>query len=124
LVGVLLRGLETPYLRTSRLRYPRGDQLISVHWDSVFFIFTGPQYGVTHEDVVLNHILGEGFFGEVYEGVYTNHVSPRLPDIPLPPGCRVRQELEPEPVRGGSCGGGFLSMWLRIDGSEGRFQEG
>lgn len=33
----------------------------------------GPQYGITREDVVLNRILGEGFFGEVYEGVYTNH---------------------------------------------------
>ncbi|XP_073911313.1 protein-tyrosine kinase 2-beta isoform X2 [Castor canadensis] len=38
----------------------------------------GPQYGVTHEDVVLNHILGEGFFGEVYEGVYTNHKGEKI----------------------------------------------
>lgn len=40
-----------------------------------FIICAGPQYGITREDVVLNCILGEGFFGEVYEGVYTNHVS-------------------------------------------------
>ncbi|KAM4824435.1 protein-tyrosine kinase 2-beta-like [Urocitellus parryii] len=32
----------------------------------------GPQYGIAHEDVVLNRILGEGFFREVYEGVHTN----------------------------------------------------
>uniref|UniRef100_F6Z395 Protein-tyrosine kinase 2-beta n=1 Tax=Monodelphis domestica TaxID=13616 RepID=F6Z395_MONDO len=31
------------------------------------------QYGVAREDVVLGRILGEGFFGEVYEGVYQNH---------------------------------------------------
>uniref|UniRef100_A0A8C5NYK6 Protein-tyrosine kinase 2-beta n=1 Tax=Jaculus jaculus TaxID=51337 RepID=A0A8C5NYK6_JACJA len=38
----------------------------------------GPQYGVTREDVVLNRILGEGFFGEVYEGVYTNHKGEKV----------------------------------------------
>ncbi|XP_077008971.1 protein-tyrosine kinase 2-beta isoform X2 [Tamandua tetradactyla] len=32
----------------------------------------GPQYGVAREDVTLGRILGEGFFGEVYEGVYQN----------------------------------------------------
>ncbi|KAM6149795.1 protein-tyrosine kinase 2-beta isoform 3-T3 [Erethizon dorsatum] len=38
----------------------------------------GPQYGVVREDVVLNRILGEGFFGEVYEGVYTNHRGEKI----------------------------------------------
>lgn len=38
----------------------------------------GPQYGVAREDVVLNHILGEGFFGEVYDGVYTNHKGEKI----------------------------------------------
>ncbi|XP_034878495.1 protein-tyrosine kinase 2-beta isoform X2 [Mirounga leonina] len=38
----------------------------------------GPQYGVTREAVVLNRILGEGFFGEVYEGVYTNHKGEKI----------------------------------------------
>ncbi|XP_025778043.1 protein-tyrosine kinase 2-beta [Puma concolor] len=38
----------------------------------------GPQYGVTRDDVVLNRILGEGFFGEVYEGVYTNHKGEKI----------------------------------------------
>lgn len=38
----------------------------------------GPQYGVAREEVVLNRILGEGFFGEVYEGVYTNHKGEKI----------------------------------------------
>ncbi|XP_038165489.1 protein-tyrosine kinase 2-beta isoform X2 [Arvicola amphibius] len=38
----------------------------------------GPQYGVAREDVVLNRILGEGFFGEVYAGVYTNHKGEKI----------------------------------------------
>ncbi|XP_038626862.1 protein-tyrosine kinase 2-beta isoform X1 [Tachyglossus aculeatus] len=33
---------------------------------------SGVQYNVGREDVVLGRILGEGFFGEVYEGVYRN----------------------------------------------------
>ncbi|KAJ7341364.1 hypothetical protein JRQ81_005374, partial [Phrynocephalus forsythii] len=32
---------------------------------------SGAQYVISREDVVLGRILGEGFFGEVYEGVYT-----------------------------------------------------
>ncbi|XP_012879696.1 PREDICTED: protein-tyrosine kinase 2-beta isoform X2 [Dipodomys ordii] len=38
----------------------------------------GPQYGLAREDVVLNRILGEGFFGEVYEGVYTDHKGEKI----------------------------------------------
>ncbi|XP_070112765.1 protein-tyrosine kinase 2-beta isoform X7 [Equus caballus] len=38
----------------------------------------GPQYGIAREDVVLSRILGEGFFGEVYEGVYTNHKGEKI----------------------------------------------
>ncbi|KAM9071047.1 protein-tyrosine kinase 2-beta isoform X3 [Sarcophilus harrisii] len=38
----------------------------------------GLQYGVAREDVVLGRILGEGFFGEVYEGVYQNHKGERV----------------------------------------------
>ncbi|KAF7486308.1 Hypothetical predicted protein [Marmota monax] len=38
----------------------------------------GPQYSIAHKDVVLNRILGEGFFGEVYEGVYTNHKGEKI----------------------------------------------
>ncbi|NXI41107.1 FAK2 kinase, partial [Galbula dea] len=29
------------------------------------------QYGISREDITLGRILGEGFFGEVYEGIYT-----------------------------------------------------
>ncbi|XP_050804704.1 protein-tyrosine kinase 2-beta isoform X2 [Gopherus flavomarginatus] len=36
------------------------------------------QYGVSREDVTLGRILGEGFFGEVYEGIYTNQNGERI----------------------------------------------
>lgn len=32
-------------------------------------------YGICREDITLGRILGEGFFGEVYEGTYTNPVG-------------------------------------------------
>uniref|UniRef100_A0A8C4W9F4 Protein-tyrosine kinase 2-beta n=1 Tax=Gopherus evgoodei TaxID=1825980 RepID=A0A8C4W9F4_9SAUR len=35
-------------------------------------------YGVSREDVTLGRILGEGFFGEVYEGIYTNQNGERI----------------------------------------------
>ncbi|NXG38755.1 FAK2 kinase, partial [Dromaius novaehollandiae] len=41
--------------------------------------FTAPQYyGISREDVMLGRILGEGFFGEVYEGIYTNPKGERI----------------------------------------------
>ncbi|KYO43968.1 hypothetical protein Y1Q_0005867 [Alligator mississippiensis] len=36
------------------------------------------QYGISREDVTLGRILGEGFFGEVYEGIYTNPKGERI----------------------------------------------
>ncbi|NXE57243.1 FAK2 kinase, partial [Casuarius casuarius] len=35
-------------------------------------------YGISREDVMLGRILGEGFFGEVYEGIYTNPKGERI----------------------------------------------
>uniref|UniRef100_A0A8B9DDT3 non-specific protein-tyrosine kinase n=1 Tax=Anser cygnoides TaxID=8845 RepID=A0A8B9DDT3_ANSCY len=35
-------------------------------------------YGICREDVTLGRILGEGFFGEVYEGTYTNPKGERV----------------------------------------------
>uniref|UniRef100_A0A8D0GVA5 non-specific protein-tyrosine kinase n=1 Tax=Sphenodon punctatus TaxID=8508 RepID=A0A8D0GVA5_SPHPU len=36
------------------------------------------QYVISREDVTLGRILGEGFFGEVYEGIYTNRKGERI----------------------------------------------
>lgn len=33
------------------------------------------KYGIERRDIVLGRILGEGFFGEVYDGVYKKAVS-------------------------------------------------
>ncbi|NWI95970.1 FAK2 kinase, partial [Pitta sordida] len=35
-------------------------------------------YGISREDVTLGRILGEGFFGEVYEGIYTTPKGERI----------------------------------------------
>ncbi|KFO97468.1 Protein-tyrosine kinase 2-beta [Calypte anna] len=35
-------------------------------------------FGISREDVTLGRILGEGFFGEVYEGIYTTPQGERL----------------------------------------------
>uniref|UniRef100_A0A8C4WCB8 Protein-tyrosine kinase 2-beta n=1 Tax=Gopherus evgoodei TaxID=1825980 RepID=A0A8C4WCB8_9SAUR len=42
------------------------------------FLPPAQQYGVSREDVTLGRILGEGFFGEVYEGIYTNQNGERI----------------------------------------------
>ncbi|KAJ6661211.1 hypothetical protein lerEdw1_015348 [Lerista edwardsae] len=36
------------------------------------------QFGISRDDVILGRILGEGFFGEVYEGIYTNENGERI----------------------------------------------
>ncbi|XP_043918281.1 protein-tyrosine kinase 2-beta isoform X2 [Protopterus annectens] len=36
-------------------------------------------FGISRDDVVLGRILGEGFFGEVHEGVYKNHKGEKVP---------------------------------------------
>ncbi|XP_062474608.1 protein-tyrosine kinase 2-beta isoform X1 [Pezoporus occidentalis] len=35
-------------------------------------------YGISREDITLGRILGEGFFGEVYEGIYTTPKGERI----------------------------------------------
>ncbi|KFV15465.1 Protein-tyrosine kinase 2-beta, partial [Tauraco erythrolophus] len=35
-------------------------------------------YGISREDITLGRILGEGFFGEVYEGIYTTPKGERV----------------------------------------------
>ncbi|XP_029452067.1 protein-tyrosine kinase 2-beta [Rhinatrema bivittatum] len=37
-----------------------------------------PRYGICRDDVVLGRILGEGFFGEVYEGVFLSQKGDRI----------------------------------------------
>ncbi|NXT19225.1 FAK2 kinase, partial [Syrrhaptes paradoxus] len=39
---------------------------------------TFQHYGISREDVTLGRILGEGFFGEVYEGIYTTPKGERV----------------------------------------------
>ncbi|NWU71173.1 FAK2 kinase, partial [Pterocles burchelli] len=39
---------------------------------------TFQHYGISREDITLGRILGEGFFGEVYEGVYTTPKGERV----------------------------------------------
>uniref|UniRef100_A0A8C8B086 Protein-tyrosine kinase 2-beta n=1 Tax=Otus sunia TaxID=257818 RepID=A0A8C8B086_9STRI len=73
-------------LETSLIVFPRrGETLLhSFHGHSITRGFgatppaethqthcTFQHYGISREDVALGRILGEGFFGEVYEGIYT-----------------------------------------------------
>uniref|UniRef100_A0A8C3AFB7 non-specific protein-tyrosine kinase n=1 Tax=Cyclopterus lumpus TaxID=8103 RepID=A0A8C3AFB7_CYCLU len=39
---------------------------------------TSPIYGIDRKDIVLGQILGAGFFGEVYDGVYTKDSGERI----------------------------------------------
>lgn len=41
------------------------------------FSCAAQQFGISRDDVILGRILGEGFFGEVYEGIYAKEVSPK-----------------------------------------------
>lgn len=50
-------------------------------------------YGISRDDVTLGRILGEGFFGEVYEGIYTTPV--RFPPFPCPPPSLSSQIRDP-----------------------------
>lgn len=57
------------------------------HLESPFFLtlirlnlaLLAEKYGISRSDIVLGRILGEGFFGEVYEGVYKSDVSSSSP---------------------------------------------
>uniref|UniRef100_A0A8C9T199 non-specific protein-tyrosine kinase n=1 Tax=Scleropages formosus TaxID=113540 RepID=A0A8C9T199_SCLFO len=46
----------------------------TVHSQSYGVIWT-MKYSISRDDVIINRILGEGFFGEVHEGVYKTQVS-------------------------------------------------
>lgn len=54
---------------------PSSPTLIKLHWFKSSFI-AAVKYGIERSDIVLGRILGEGFFGEVHEGVYNSAVSP------------------------------------------------
>lgn len=48
------------------------NSLFNVH---CYCCFAVVKYGIDRNDIVLGRILGEGFFGEVYDGVYKKAVS-------------------------------------------------
>lgn len=48
--------------------------LNNLYWFKSPFI-AAVKYGIERSDIVLGRILGEGFFGEVHEGVYNSVVS-------------------------------------------------
>uniref|UniRef100_A0A8C0HG51 Protein-tyrosine kinase 2-beta n=1 Tax=Chelonoidis abingdonii TaxID=106734 RepID=A0A8C0HG51_CHEAB len=59
---------------------PRDELVAPMNLVLLVSLFLPPaqQYGVSREDVTLGRILGEGFFGEVYEGIYTNQNGERI----------------------------------------------
>lgn len=128
------QGCRCADSRGCRYSDSQGCQLVSALQDCLAFsTCAGPQYGIAREDVVLNRILGEGFFGEVYEGVYTSHVSSSLfPDTPPLLFCRMRKELEYSRV-GGGCRGVWIfpnlvfAVFMKYTGSDenkSHFQKG
>lgn len=44
-------------------------------FNSLKSVFLVEKYGISRSDIALGRILGEGFFGEVYEGIYKSDVS-------------------------------------------------
>ncbi len=49
--------------------------LIIVCTDVLFMCFAIAKVGLSRKEIILKHMLGEGFFGEVYEGVYQKKAS-------------------------------------------------
>uniref|UniRef100_A0A4W5LI03 non-specific protein-tyrosine kinase n=1 Tax=Hucho hucho TaxID=62062 RepID=A0A4W5LI03_9TELE len=55
----------------------KGDQEVPTHCVVVYLVPV-VKYGIDRHDIVLGRILGEGFFGEVYEGMYKKSNGERL----------------------------------------------
>lgn len=49
--------------------------LIIVCTDVLFMCFAIAKVGLSRKDIILKRMLGEGFFGEVHEGVYQKKAS-------------------------------------------------
>ena len=68
----------TEQMCTQNLPLSIGRGASSSPWPSIHQcnpLLSAQHYGICREDVTLGRILGEGFFGEVYEGTYTNPVG-------------------------------------------------
>ncbi len=50
-------------------------KIIIVCTDVLFVCFSIAKVGLSRKNIVLKHMLGEGFFGEVHEGVYHKKAS-------------------------------------------------
>lgn len=48
---------------------------VSPPCNTLFFMSSEKYGGICRHDIVVGDILGEGFFGEVHNGIYTNPVS-------------------------------------------------